>query len=316
MVDIIPKVTIALPVYQGEEYLEQAIDSLLNQTYQDFQIIISNDASTDRTNQICEYYRSKSEKITYTVNEVNFGAQGNLLKILSKVESEYFVWASQDDYWDKNFLMRLVNKLEENQRLSLAFSTIGLINKDMSMKELNFSGKWDPNSLTQYELINALLLPVNKLNWLKTNLAVHGVVRTSAIKQAFDNLIGIAEHDRIYILFMIYRGCWSYVDEVLYFRRTFTGIHLRAAVKDVISDKQKLYSMPLRSSLKMLYGTMRISDVSISMRLYSIIIILLYCVCTYWTRILSLLSSLMKNYCGEKVFIAIQTRYRRFKELF
>lgn len=316
MIDINPKVTIALPVYQGEEYLEQAIESLLNQTYQDFQIIISNDASTDRTNEICERYVSLSEKITYTINEVNYGAQGNLLKILSKVESEYFVWASQDDYWDKNYLMRLVSKLEENQRLSLAFSAIGLINKDMSMKELNFRGKWDPNSLTKYELINALLLPVNKLNWLKTNLAVHGVVRTSAIKYAFDNLIGIAEHDRIYILFMIYRGSWGYVDEILYFRRTFTGIQLREVAKDVISEKQKLHTMPLTSSLKMLYGTMRSSDVSILLRLYSIIIILLYFICTYWTKILCIMSNLIKNYCGEKVFIAIRTRYRSFKELF
>ena len=104
----IPQVIIALPVYQGENYLKWAIESLLNQTYKNYKLIICDDASTDKTNEICKFYQERYPNIKYSRNPINLGAQENLLKILNNCESEYFVWASQDDYWDKDYLLMLI----------------------------------------------------------------------------------------------------------------------------------------------------------------------------------------------------------------
>jgi len=311
-----PKVTIGLPVYQGEMYLKQAIDSLLNQTYRDFVLVISDDASTDRTNEICEYYQGKNPQIIYSRNQVNLGAQGNLLKILNDAKSKYFVWASQDDYWAEDFLLLLVEKLEKNEGLSLAFSAIELIDSELTARKLSFGGRWNPNKLTHYGLISALLLPVSKFSWLKTNLAVHGVVRTEALKTAFDHLIGIANQDRIYILFLIFQGRWGYIDEKLYYRRTFTGYLLREKIIDSISKSQKSKITPLICSMKMMCGTIRFIGIPIKMKLYTFTIVILYCICSYWTKFIELLSSLIQTWGSESLFKSVRTLYRSFKELF
>jgi len=308
-----PKVTIALPVYEGEEYLKQAIDSLLNQTYRDYELVISDDASTDGTNEICEYYQRINSNVVYFRNSFNLGAQDNLLKILRNTNSEYFVWASQDDYWDKDFLSLLVKKLEIDKGLSLAFSAINLIDRDSTVRKLSFEGRWNPNNLTQYGLIAALLLPVSNFSWLKTNLAVHGLVRTQVLKTAFDHLIGIANQDRIYILFSILQGRWGYVDDVLYYRRTFTGYQLREKSDDLIAKSQKLFITPLKCAIKMVCGTVRITSVPMLMKVYTLNIVILYCICSYWSKLIVHLSNLIKVFLGESLFNLTRTLYRRIK---
>ena len=124
------KVTILLPVFQGERFVAQAIESLLNQTYDDYIIIIADDASTDNTPEICKNYCKQNKNIIYKKNKINLGGQDNFLNLLREVETEYVVWASQDDYWHERFLEILVGQLEKNMNFSLAFSAIQLIDRD------------------------------------------------------------------------------------------------------------------------------------------------------------------------------------------
>ena len=77
-----PEVIIALPVYNGALWLNQALDSLVSQDYESFKIIISDDCSEDETESICESYAKKYENIFFTRNDNNLGGSGNLLKIL------------------------------------------------------------------------------------------------------------------------------------------------------------------------------------------------------------------------------------------
>lgn len=310
------KVTILLPVFQGERFVAQAIESLLNQTYDDYIIIIADDASTDNTSEICKNYCKENKNILYKKNKINLGGQDNFLNLLRDVETEYVVWASQDDYWHECFLEILVRELEKNLNYSLAFSAIQLIDRDDRVRELNFNNKWNPNNLGEYGLIAALLLPIYKLSWLKTNLAIHGVVRTAAMKNAFDKLLGIANHDRIFVLFTIFYGKWRYTDQVLYFRRTFTGNELRAASQDKIFIAQNKILAPIISSFKMLYGTLRDSCIPFRMQLYTLIIVILYCICSYWSKFLSHLSYLIRKYGGDKLFKLLRSLYRQFNSLF
>ena len=307
------KVSILLPVFQGEKFIAQAIESLLSQSFEDYLIIISDDASTDRTSEICRRYSKKNKKIIYKKNKTNVGGQANFLNLLHDVKTEYVVWASQDDYWHERFLEILVGELEEDADLSLAFSAIQLIDRDSRVRELHFNNKWNPNNLSQYGLIAALLLPIYKLSWLKTNLAIHGVVRTAAMKNAFDNLLGIANHDRIFVLFTIFYGKWRYVERVLYFRRTFTGVELRIKSQDKILLAQNNILAPIISSFKMLYGAARISCIPLRMKLFTLVIVILYGMCSYSSKIVLHIAYLIRQYCGEGSFKYIRALYRRLK---
>ena len=118
----VPLVSIALPVYNGEKWLEQAIRTLIKQSYENLEIIIADDCSSDNSQKICEKFASRYSQITFIKNETNLGAQGNFRKILHLCSGKYITYACQDDYWDENFISYLVEKLESNNSAVLAAS--------------------------------------------------------------------------------------------------------------------------------------------------------------------------------------------------
>ena len=97
MPDKVPRVSIGLPVYNGENYMAAAIDSLLAQTFTDFELIISDNASTDATEQICRDYAHRDGRIRYYREEVNRGAAWNFTHTFELARGEYFKWHAHDD---------------------------------------------------------------------------------------------------------------------------------------------------------------------------------------------------------------------------
>ena len=100
----IPKVSIGMPVYNGEEYIRKALDSLLAQTFTDFELIISDNASTDETEAICREYMKKDSRIRYVRQVENRGGGANFKFVLDEAQGEYFMWAAHDDIRSPNFL--------------------------------------------------------------------------------------------------------------------------------------------------------------------------------------------------------------------
>src|SRR3954467_5074495 len=94
-----PRLTVGLPTYNGEDYLASALDSLLAQTFTDFELIISDNASTDATESICREYAAKDARIRYIRQEKNRGAASNFRFVLDKSGGKYFMWAACDDFW-------------------------------------------------------------------------------------------------------------------------------------------------------------------------------------------------------------------------
>src|SRR5580704_17148522 len=92
-----PRVSLALPVYNGEEFLHQAIDSLLQQTFDDFELIVSDNASTDRTAEICAEYVARDSRIRYYRNSENIGVVRNYNRSFQLAQGEYFRWNAADD---------------------------------------------------------------------------------------------------------------------------------------------------------------------------------------------------------------------------
>ena len=124
------KIDILMATYNGEKYLREQIDSILNQTFKEFNLIICDDCSKDNTWKILEEYKNKDSRVRIIKNEKNLGYNKNFEKLLGYVESEYFMLSDQDDFW-------LPEKVEESykkitsEKLNLVCSDLEVVDKDL-----------------------------------------------------------------------------------------------------------------------------------------------------------------------------------------
>lgn len=119
-----PKLTIGMPVYNGELFIKKAIESILDQTFTDFELIISNNSSTDSTEKICQDFIDKDNRIQIHTQKKNIGIHRNFNFLLSKAKGEYFAWAAVDDYLDNDFMEKNLKILEDNKSV---VSSVGKI---------------------------------------------------------------------------------------------------------------------------------------------------------------------------------------------
>ena len=116
------KVSIGMPVYNGANFIRQAIDSLLVQTHQNFELIISDNGSIDETSKICLEYAAADPRVKFSQNEVNLGAVKNFTKVLDLAMTDYFMWAAHDDIWESNYISTLIEIMEKDTQIVLAFT--------------------------------------------------------------------------------------------------------------------------------------------------------------------------------------------------
>jgi glycosyltransferase involved in cell wall biosynthesis len=115
-----PRLSIGLPVYNGESLLPASIDALLGQSYGDFELIISDNASTDRTAEICRSYEEQDSRVRYIRQPQNIGLIPNHNFLVGEARGEFFKWASHDDLYHRDFLRRCVESLDAHPEASLA----------------------------------------------------------------------------------------------------------------------------------------------------------------------------------------------------
>jgi glycosyltransferase involved in cell wall biosynthesis len=119
-----PLVSVGLPVYNGERYLADALDSLLAQTFENFEVVISDNASTDLTADIIERFAAKDSRIRCVRSDRNRGATWNSLRVQELARGRYFRWASHDDTIEPDYLAKCVAALEERPDAVLATSRV------------------------------------------------------------------------------------------------------------------------------------------------------------------------------------------------
>ena len=122
-----PRLSIGLPVFNGELFLRQALDSLLNQTYRDFELIIVDNASTDATGSLCEEYAARDPRVRYVRQPENVGAAENFNTAFRLGRGELFKWAAHDDTLAPDFLERCIAVLDEQPDVVLAYSRVAQI---------------------------------------------------------------------------------------------------------------------------------------------------------------------------------------------
>jgi glycosyltransferase involved in cell wall biosynthesis len=125
-----PRVSIGMPVFNGEKYVGVAVDSILAQTHQDFELIISDNASTDHTQQICRVYADKDSRVHYYRNERNIGAPKNYNRVFELSSGEYFKWAAYDDVLAPEYLRKCIAILDKDQSIVLCHSKTGRIDEN------------------------------------------------------------------------------------------------------------------------------------------------------------------------------------------
>jgi glycosyltransferase involved in cell wall biosynthesis len=205
-----PRLTIGLPVYNGEEYLAESLDALLGQSYEDYELIITDNASTDGTAGICQEYVKQDSRVTYHRLPKNIGAAGNHNHVFSLARGELFKWASHDDLYGRTLLERCVEALDERPDYFLAHSYNATIDSHGKIIE-PYDYRMPTDSPSAAERFRGLLHASGGDDF-------YGVMRTGGLRRVRPH--GSYHHaDRTFVMDMAMQGRFHQVPELLYFRR-------------------------------------------------------------------------------------------------
>ena len=226
----VPKVSIGLPVYNGESSLRKAIDSILNQSFIDFELIISDNASTDLTSKICKEYGDKDDRITFVKQNKNIGALWNFYFTLKKARGTYFVWLATDDYWHHDFLLENIDILDNYKNVVCSIGKVKSFGNLQGNKINNESIKY-PKLIENY-VINrrnqmiSVTYPVSgsytqKIRqFLKNtgaNSRFYGLCRREILQECFIKRDFIAVVNAIFLNLLRYGDVYE-VDKILLYR--------------------------------------------------------------------------------------------------
>lgn len=132
------QIDILLATYNGEKYLKEQIDSILNQSYKNINLIISDDCSKDKTPQILEEYSKKDKRIKIIIQKENLGVVKNIEFLLKQVKSPYYMLADQDDYWLSEKVEKSL-KILKNNNADLVFGDLEVVDKNLNTMYKSFN---------------------------------------------------------------------------------------------------------------------------------------------------------------------------------
>jgi glycosyltransferase involved in cell wall biosynthesis len=176
MADSKPLVSIGMPVYNEERYLEKALQSLLSQTFENFELIISDNASTDRTSEICLTYAAKDPRVRYNRLETNLGSCANFNRVFQLSNSAYFFWASGHDTRDETFIARCIEVLEADVSVVLCYPGAKWVGTDGHLGEV-ISGHVETRGMNQLSRYRTVLWGLGYV------YQTYGIIRSSALKR-------------------------------------------------------------------------------------------------------------------------------------
>ncbi len=190
-----------MPVFNGASFIRQAIDSLLSQTFQSFELIISDNASVDETETICRDYMLKDSRIKYYRQKTNIGPTKNFEFVLNMASCKYFMWAAADDLNDLTFIEKLLKTLIENKDFVLVMSDISNINENgVIISSIKIDNIRIEHVSTNWETYRKKFFDVPTSNVF---FCIYGLYVTSVIKKVelnFKNLVKNASGSEIPIL--------------------------------------------------------------------------------------------------------------------
>ena len=206
----VPRLTVGLPVYNGATYLAESIDALLGQSYEDFELIISDNASTDGTPDICRRYEKQDSRVRYVRQPCNIGLAPNHNFTVEQARGELFKWASHDDLYARDMLKYCVDALDEYRHVVLAHPWTAVIDSSGTVTKT-----------VVYPLATASVrAPERFRSVLFTSGGddTGGVIRTAILRRT--PLLGSHHHaDRTIVTDVSLYGPFYQIPDWLYFRR-------------------------------------------------------------------------------------------------
>lgn len=217
-----PVLSIGVPVHNGGKFLQKALESILSQTFTDYEIIISNNASSDFTEKICKENQNKDNRIKYFHQKQYVDWVENYNFVLEKAKGKYFVWLSADDYWEPTFLEKNIEILDLNQNVVGSTSDVklfGKMNKNLKPLVFDNSGKQEkhqyviPIKGTYDKKVKTFL----EFGWV---VNMYSVFRTKILQKSMIKGRPFVVADFTIILNVLKYGDLEVVDEFLSHRST------------------------------------------------------------------------------------------------
>ncbi|MCC7086363.1 MAG: glycosyltransferase family 2 protein [Pirellulales bacterium] len=228
-----PKVSIGLPVYNGEKYLASAIQSLLAQTFTDFEVVVSDNASTDGTAEICRWYASRDARIRYYRDETNRGVAWNYARTFELARGEFFRWQAHDDICLPTLLECCLEPMESDPSVVLTYPRLAVIDSQGELLPSDPTA-WRPrsgNSSVQPQLSSTTDADQRRLDsplayqrfggillhtvWC---LEPYGLMRSDAVRSTgiLRNYCGA---EKVFLAEMALRGKFHEIPDVLFYVR-------------------------------------------------------------------------------------------------
>lgn len=205
-----PLVSIGMPVYNGALFIREALNSLLEQTFIDFELIISDNASIDGTQVICSEYAKKDSRIRYVRQPENQGATANFKFVLDESVGEYFMWAAADDKWLPTFVEENLNVLLNNPEIICSVSQVSFLHEGKIIRQS--SGTASITGPTSKRLCTYLKNPSD-------NSRFYGLHRRNVAVNALRMKHNFHAADWYYVAITLIHGSYYCVDKILMLRQ-------------------------------------------------------------------------------------------------
>jgi glycosyltransferase involved in cell wall biosynthesis len=243
----LPRLTVGLPVYNGQNYISDSLDALLGQSYEDFELLISDNASTDGTADICRTYEKLDSRVRYFRQPVNLGLAPNHNFLVDQACGELFKWASHDDLYARDLLRSCVEALDANSDVVLAHSWTAMIDGSGTVTEA-----------AEYPLATQSPRAPERFRSLLFDTGGDddgGIIRTAVLRR-IGKKDSYHHADRTIIAEIALHGPFSVVPDWLYFRRDHPQRAERACptMRSRCANMDPRRADPLRHPAARLYG--------------------------------------------------------------
>jgi glycosyltransferase involved in cell wall biosynthesis len=240
-----PRLSVGLPVYNGEAYLAESLEALLGQTYTHFELIISDNASTDSTAEICRHYEKQDSRVRYLRQHRNVGLAPNHNAVVEAARGELFKWAAGDDLYARDLHERCIAALDEYPRVVLAHCWTAKIDDSGKVTDA-YEYPLTTNSPNAPERFRSLLFDSggdDDYGVIRTE-----VLRRTAMKESYHHA------DRTIIAELALHGPFYQIPDWLYFRRDHPGQSGRATMRSRCANMDPRRANRLRHPAVRLYG--------------------------------------------------------------
>ncbi len=206
-----PRVSIGVPVFNGDNYIAEALESVLAQTYGDFEVIVSDNGSSDRTQEICRGFAERDPRVHYYRSDENRGVYWNFRRVWEPAQGDYFMWLAHDDKLAPEFLEHCVAALDRDPNAVLSYPKAIDIDEQgnhLVYKEQNLNADAARPDQRFRELVR-----------MDHNCeAIFGIIRTATLRKIriFGNF---ADADRVMLAELALYGPYSQVPEFLFLHR-------------------------------------------------------------------------------------------------